>query len=235
MQSPAEQPVKPLGEALLLIGIGHSEDEPPECRIAIPSEEIAGVPVETHVVSVSRNVQISSSFRASRIPLFDIVILLPWMPPATPSRRSPIRTHINGRPRRRSASGGYALLPARSSGFRHSRARLQEALGRRTHLGGGPHRPLAPVGQPRHAGPGQPRPRPLRASRTGRTRPGTASSSRPRAARHPDRCRRRGRQPASTASRTRYRSCPTPSTSPARQVWVAHSATTTAVPPSSSS
>ena len=97
------------------------------------------------------------------------------------------------RPRRRSASGGYALLPARSSGFRHSRARLQEALGRRTHLGGGPHRPLAPVGQPRHAGPGQPRPRPLRASRTGRTRPGTASSSRPRAARHPDRCRRRGR------------------------------------------
>ena len=123
------------------------------------------------------------------------------MRPATPSCRSPIRTHIYGRrPRRRSASGGSALLPARSSGFRQSRAHLLEILDRRTHLGGGPHRPLAPVGQPRHAGPGQPRPPPLRASRTGRTRPGTASSSRPRAARHPGQCRRRGRQPTSTAS-----------------------------------
>ena len=95
-----------------------------------------------------------------------------------------------------------------------------EVLGRCTHLGGGPHRPLAPVGQPRHAGLGQPLPLPLRVNRTGRTTPGTASSSRPTAARHPDRCRCRGRQPALTTSRTRYRSCPTPSTSPARQVWV---------------
>ena len=95
-----------------------------------------------------------------------------------------------------------------------------EVLGRCTHLGGGPHRPLAPVGQPRHAGLGQPLPLPLRVNRTGRTTPGTASSSRPTAARHPDRCRCRGRQPALRTSRTRYRSCPTPSTSPARQVWV---------------
>ena len=42
--------------------------------------------------------------------------------------------------------------------------------------------------------PGQPRPPPLRVSRTGRPTPGTASSSRPMAARYPDRRRRRGRQ-----------------------------------------
>ena len=44
---------------------------------------------------------------------------------ARPSRRIPIRTHAHGhRPGRRSAPGGYALLPAPSSRFRHCHARL---------------------------------------------------------------------------------------------------------------
>ena len=89
---------------------------------------------------------------------------------------------------------------AEAASFRES------AHGGRHGHGGRRHGLLAPVGEPRHAGPGQPRPLPLRANRTGRTTPGTAWSSRPTAARHPDRCRCRGRQPALTTSRTRYRS-----------------------------
>ena len=89
---------------------------------------------------------------------------------------------------------------AEAASFRES------AHGGRHGHGGRRHGLLAPVGEPRHAGPGQPRPLPLRANRTGRTTPGTAWSSRPTAARYPDRCRCRGRQPALTTSRTRYRS-----------------------------
>ena len=140
------------------------------------------------------------------------------MPPSTPSRRSPIRTHIHGRrPRRHSAFGGFALLPARSSGFRHSRARLLGVLTAAARIWAPVHAGHShPSGNAprRHAGPQATAATPLRVSRTGHpnarnrivvSTDGRAPSGQMSTSRS---------STASTTSRTRYRPCPTRSTSP---------------------
>ena len=111
------------------------------------------------------------------------------LPPDHRAGPRSVRTPHGRRPGRRSASGGYALLPARSSGFRHSRARLLEVT-RPLHASGRRSTPATragratPARRPRATAAAAASGEPYR-SHNARNRTVVSTDGRP------DRCRRR--------------------------------------------